>query len=517
MELEGVRIRGYRDPTVLGRGASSVVFGAVQESTGAPRALKVLLNEDLRARFERERDALSRLQHPAIVGIIDAGTADTGELYLVMERWDGSLKDRLAVGRNAAGDPAFATDEVIDIGLTLAEALQVAHGVGWLHRDIKPANVLYRGDKVALADFGIARGVESLDESTSLDQITPYHAAPETLEAETRAETATVSSDTYSLVSTLYTLLQGRPPFAARGSQRDTFLAFMGRVANDPPPRIARADVGPGWRALFDRGLAKDPSARFRDPVELAAALRALRDGGAPASAPPPAGTAEVRDLDATDGWGPGRTAPASALTGSGPTAGPPGVAPTGDLGLDPVDALEATSHHGQHPGQIPDGPSAPDRRDHRRLWIGAGITAAVVVVLLAAAFLLTEPADPDPPSTAASDDGGPSTTEVADGPVDDVDLAATEVVIDDSVDPPVVRWRDPTAGQYPFVVISDGDEGTPFPTDAAAGATSVEVSEMLPGSAWCAMVMTILDSTGARAESEWACVNGALPPDPSG
>ena len=143
-----------------------------------------------------------------------------------------------------------------------------------LHRDIKPQNILLSEYGPALGDFGIARTSANLEWSQSLDQLTPMHAAPEIL----LGGTSTAQSDLYSLGSTLYAMLAGRPPFA--GPSGEAPLRYQARVMRDPVPPVPRADVPPSVTDALERALAKNPADRFRSATELRDVLRACRHAG---------------------------------------------------------------------------------------------------------------------------------------------------------------------------------------------------------------------------------------------
>src|SRR6202023_631248 len=126
----------------IGRGAAGVVYRGEQPAFNRTVAVKLLpfaaLDEAARARFERECRAMGSVSgHPGIVTVYEAGFTPSGQPYILMELMDGgSLEQLLAIrGR-------FQWEEVVEIGVRLAAALEIAHRKGILHRDIKPDNVL---------------------------------------------------------------------------------------------------------------------------------------------------------------------------------------------------------------------------------------------------------------------------------------------------------------------------------------------------------------------------------------
>jgi serine/threonine protein kinase len=267
-------VSGYRDVAPIGRGASSTVYKGYDPELSRWVAIKVLLTDDpddpARKRFKREGEITANLgKHPHIVQVLGTGFTETGSPYVVMELFEqGSIGDRL----RASG--AFTVDETLEIGEKIADAVAAAHRAGVLHRDIKPQNILLSEYGPALGDFGIARTSANLEWSQSLDQLTPMHAAPEIL----LGGTSTAQSDLYSLGSTLYAMLAGRPPFA--GPSGEAPLRYQARVMRDPVPPVPRADVPPSVTDALDRTLAKNPADRFRSATELRDVLRACRHAG---------------------------------------------------------------------------------------------------------------------------------------------------------------------------------------------------------------------------------------------
>ncbi|WP_329088512.1 serine/threonine protein kinase [Actinomadura citrea] len=264
-------VPGYRVLEQVGEGGFSVVYRAHQERLDRMVALKVLsisaVDDAAMRRFQRECKITGRLSgHPNIVTVLDTGTTRSGRPYIVMEYFEhGALTDRLA----REGPLAFA--EVLRIGVKMAGALAATHETDVLHRDVKPQNVLLsRYGEPALADFGIARLVDSFD-ATHTQAFTPHHAAPEVLEGRPPG----IGSDLYSLGSTLYQLLSGRPAF--KGPPREGIAPLMLRILNDPPPPIPRPDVPRQVTDVIVRSMAKTPDERFASAVEFAQALQRVQ------------------------------------------------------------------------------------------------------------------------------------------------------------------------------------------------------------------------------------------------
>jgi serine/threonine protein kinase len=499
VDRDGIVIDGYSDAELLGRGASSIVYRATQDSTGVERAIKVFVGTtaDFRRQFRREKKALASLRHPGIVAIIDAGTASSGEPYLVTALYlNGSLADRL----DRPDAPAFTPEEVARIGIDIADALQAAHAGGWVHRDIKPANILVRGDEVALADFGIARGAEVLDRTGSLDWATPMHAAPETMCGNDLGEVQPPSAigDVYSLGSTLYTLLAGRAPFQASLGSHDSMPAFLGRLCDKPLRPIDRADLSPAWQAFFERALAKQPERRFSSAADLRAALVELSGAASkgPARSVVDPDLRNTIDLGAT----PRRQTPQPVtIPDAAPaqTAVPPAVSEA--LG----NATEKRERPvAQQTAAEPD--PEPDRA--RPPWMLIGAISAVVLILVIALVALRPGSDADASNAT-------TTNTVATNKTKDVtDLAPTSVALDDTATPLRVTWEDHGGGQYPYLVISARAGEQPSIVQAPAGATSAELPDLDATDQACVFVAMLLDEQ-EQARSQPACMNGAVPP----
>jgi serine/threonine protein kinase len=303
-------VPGYRDLVEVGRGGDSVIYRARQDRPRRQVAIKVLLLDDREAvqRFGREVEitvALGR-QHPYIVGVLDSGTTDGGQPYLVMEFYDlGSLHDQLAAtGPLPVGVVAAA-------GTAVADALSFAHGQGVLHGDVKPQNILVRPTSYVLADFGLARWVVA-DHSTP-DRFSYRHAAPQVFDGER----PTAADDVYSLGSTLYTLLDGRPPFADDDPAADTALAYLRRARTARPRPLTRPDVPARLADVVGRCLARSRADRYPDAAAVRDALAAVPTGSVGALPPTPPSRAHPGRA----GWSPSSIS--RPVAGDGPP--PPG------------------------------------------------------------------------------------------------------------------------------------------------------------------------------------------------
>jgi hypothetical protein len=257
----------------IGRGGMGSVYLAEDERLGRRIALKVILPElgsqdGFRRRFEAEARAAAAIEHPNVVPILSAGSAD-GRLYLAMRFIEGENLNQVLAG-GARLEPVDA----VRIVRAVAAGLDAAHAAGLVHRDVKPANILLSGEfgkeGVYLTDFGLVRNVDSEDTRlTRTDQVlaTLDYAAPEQLERE-RVDART---DVYSLGCVLYRMLSGERPFL--GTDRQKIAGILGR----PLPCIG------GEEAAFDRVIArataKDPARRYPSAGDLLAATEAALEG----------------------------------------------------------------------------------------------------------------------------------------------------------------------------------------------------------------------------------------------
>ncbi|GAA3408458.1 serine/threonine-protein kinase [Streptosporangium vulgare] len=263
----------------LGHGGMGTVWLARDEALDREVAVKeVRIPEggdersraELVARVTREAEAMARLRHPAIVAVHDVLVED-GRPWIVMERLHGrNLADELA-----ARGPRLPL-QVATIGAFLLEALVVAHAHDVRHRDVKPGNVfLTDDDRVVLTGFGVDRS-PGLPAPTGTRRVvgtrqvigTPGFVAPERLAGESGGP----ASDLWSLGATLFTALEGVPPY--EGSPADVIRATLTR---DPrPPRVA----GP-LASLLRWLMAREPEARPDAEIALGL-LRQIADGESP-------------------------------------------------------------------------------------------------------------------------------------------------------------------------------------------------------------------------------------------
>jgi hypothetical protein len=275
--LESALADRYRFTRELGRGGWGIVYAADDLRHHRQVAIKVLRVEMTSARgrdrFLREIEIAARLDHPNVLPLYDSGEHD-GILYYVMPFVAGeSLFQRLA----REGPISF--DEVRRIGTAVLRAVGHAHARGVIHRDIKPANILLDGDRVLVADFGIARAIssnasEQWVSSVGIQVGTPQYMSPEQGSGDPKLDGRT---DIYSLGCVLYEMLAGSPPFMGSSA-----TAVTARHARDPVPSLltVRPSIPPAVEEVVSRALAKVPADRFQTASEMEAALDASLSGG---------------------------------------------------------------------------------------------------------------------------------------------------------------------------------------------------------------------------------------------
>lgn len=276
---QALDVPGYQLDHLIGEGGFGQVWLAHPTATGDRVAIKILHLElvrsvDAMTRFQRELDAIERLDHPNVVRGLGHGTLADGRPYLVLEYIEGpSLREVL---HERGGLPPA---EMLTILEPLCDALHVAHEAGLVHRDVKASNVILarRGAAIrpVLLDFGLVKLIDQIGPGLTSSRSmlgTPAAMAPEQM----RGQPVDARTDIYALGLLTYHALTGQPAFGGAPGVVQSYLAVHG-----PRPRPStKVDIDPAIDEPIARALAPEPAARFPTAHAFAEALRAVIHGG---------------------------------------------------------------------------------------------------------------------------------------------------------------------------------------------------------------------------------------------
>lgn len=272
-------VPGFVLDHLVGEGGFGQVWHATAEA-GDVVAIKILHLELVRStdamrRFERELEAIQRLRHPNVVRALDHGELADGRPYLVLEYVEGpSLRDVI----HDRG--MLPPHEMLAILAPLCEALAVAHDAGLVHRDVKASNVILAdgGARPVLLDFGLVKLIDDAGPGLTSSRSmlgTPAAMAPEQL----RGGAVDARTDVYALGLVAFHMLTGQPAFGGGPGVVQSYLQV-----HAPRPRpSSKVDLDPAIDEPIMRALMPEPSARFADARDFAAALRAVIERGAQA------------------------------------------------------------------------------------------------------------------------------------------------------------------------------------------------------------------------------------------
>jgi len=290
----GIRLGPYEILEAIGAGGMGQVYRARDTRLDRDVAIKVLPSDLVNStqaleRFGREARAVAALNHPNICAIYDVGEAAAGEgagrttstQFIVMELLEGeTLQHRLDRGPIELGP-------LVEIGISLADALDVAHGKGILHRDIKPANVFLTARGAKMLDFGLAKTLHGVAEGSGASHLptvaaaalltspgstvgTVVYMSPEQL----RGRDIDARSDLFSLGLVLYEMATGRRAFdGPTGAVTSAAILHEQPV----PPRQLRPELPARLDDLISKALEKDRDVRCQSAAEMRADLKRLK------------------------------------------------------------------------------------------------------------------------------------------------------------------------------------------------------------------------------------------------
>ncbi len=261
-------IPGYRLHAEIHRGGQGVVYQATQLATKRIVAIKVLLegtwrSDRARRRFEREVELAAMLDHPHIVTIHDSGIA-SGRYYFAMAHVAGLRLDQ------HVREKELSIRQILELFVTICDAINYAHQRGVIHRDLKPGNILVDASgKPCILDFGLAKHadrVESIEVSIEGQVLgTIAYMAPE--QASGRLADIDIRTDVYALGVILYELLVGRPPYELKGSLH----GMLQTIQQTPPaaPRAMHRGLDDELETILLRALAKERPRRYQSVAAL--------------------------------------------------------------------------------------------------------------------------------------------------------------------------------------------------------------------------------------------------------
>jgi eukaryotic-like serine/threonine-protein kinase len=289
----GTRLGPYEILSAAGAGGMGEVYRSRDTRLDRIVAIKVLpqdlvSNSELKQRFEREARAISQLQHPHICVLYDVGSQN-GSGYLVMEYLEGeTLADRLRKG-------PLPLEQLLKIGIEIADALDKAHQCGIVHRDLKPANIMLTKSGAKLMDFGLARTLsvgaaasaahESLRDPAPTVTVseaaapltgrgtvlgTLNYMSPEQIEGKE----ADLRSDIFAFGCVLYEMATGKRAFEGK-----SHISVASAILETDPVPITKLQPAspPALDILIRTCLAKDPEERFASAHDLKLHLQCIR------------------------------------------------------------------------------------------------------------------------------------------------------------------------------------------------------------------------------------------------
>jgi serine/threonine protein kinase len=278
--VSGTLIVGqYEVIQTLGAGGMGCVYKCLDQATNRVVAIKLLPadrtgDSSSTQRFQREAQAIAKLEHPNLVRLLSFSTIDDGTPYLIMEYVDGVSLEQILKEKGT-----LSNARAIRIASLICDALGYAHSQGVIHRDLKPSNIIVQrlddgSESIKIVDFGIAKVLGTdLPSTTGTGEIfgSPTYMSPE----QAQGKGVTERTDQYSLGCLLFEALTGVPPFVA-----DSAINVLVQHLQTEAPTLKEASLGKCMAPLevencVARLLKKDPNRRY---ASMAAVKEALTD-----------------------------------------------------------------------------------------------------------------------------------------------------------------------------------------------------------------------------------------------
>src|SRR5258708_830799 len=277
----GTKLGPYEIQSQLGAGGMGEVYRALDTRLERTVAVKVLASHlssspELKQRMEREGKAISSLNHPHICQLYDVGSHN-GTDYLVMEFLEGeTLAERLRKG-------AMPLNEVLKIGIAVAEGLAVAHRQGIVHRDLKPGNIMLTAAGAKLMDFGLAKPLGGQAAGTGSGSTPPSFTAMATMSGpsplsplttagsiigtiqymspeQIEGKEADARSDIFAFGAVLYEMATGKRPFSGKSQ-----ISLASSILESDPEPVSgiKPQTPPAFEHVLTTCLQKNPDERY--------------------------------------------------------------------------------------------------------------------------------------------------------------------------------------------------------------------------------------------------------------